>query len=296
MTLISNHQYTTIGKILSYHGVLWISGIHDDQSGLNSTARNAGDVEAACKSNGSIFQHVRVKRAIDLDQYIKKLTHEVLYSRHFPIIHLDFHGDKELGLKIAPNDYLSWEKLFSSLRVLNEVMSNSLVVIGAACEAYWALKVLISNFDKATPMYLYIAPEETVSIDFLDQNLQKFYLSLLETGDAMCSAEILHPQFKLWHCERFLFITICKYIGDHCKGKTARIRAESLLSQLLEKDGNLTNISIYRKNIKKHLKPSKVLLDKYANTFLCGDSVSFSIEDIYEFIDQKSSAKNLLKE
>ena len=278
-------KYKMVGKTLNYHGILWISGTHDDESGLNSTSRNAGDVALACGIKGSVFQHVKVACATDLQKYLKELAIEILYSRIFPIIHLDFHGSQDLGLKISQTDFLSWDDLFTSLRIINKIMGNSLVVVGAACEAYWALERLTSSFDKGSPMYLYIAPQKRVSIDFLDKNLQRFYLELLENGNSMKAAEILYPEFTLWHCERFLFVTICKYITNHCRGKTGRARAEDLLSQLLEMNADYSKINFYRKNIKRHLRPNQSLLDKYAKTFLCGDAISFSIEDIYRMIN-----------
>lgn len=277
-------EIVVLGKTIRFNDLIWISSYFDDEGAKNATGRLTEFARELCAVNRIGFRHVIVGGSADLSSFFYKFAYEILMSRRVPILHLDFHGSKSLGLQINNGDFLSWDKVIYFLRILNQITSNNLVVVGAACEAYWAIKGGIS-IENASPFYVFIAPESPINYGVLELKLQSFYLELLENYDLPKAVNLLIPEFKDFHCERVLFVSMCKYIAEHCRGKGGRERKEDLLTKIMVNGASISDLGSNRKKIRGLLTPNQETLERFSKKFLMGDSCSFGIEDIYKLID-----------
>lgn len=269
----------------SCNSVVWLTSLPDSE--LGPTRRMVEEMESLRAEISIGFQHIQVTSEAHLKSLLEELSRHACENGMRPLLHFDMHGNKDNGLYISQSsEYCSWDDLYRSLQVLNKKTGNNLVVIGAAC--FGLRSIMPIKLDKPAPFFVLLAPEEEVSVGFLEDNAVCFYRELFASGSVDAAYSLyLSDEFKYFHCEKMLFIVVAKYIKAGCQGKSAQERRERLLtevfSQGMEKTEN--NLRSVRNKIKEGLKPDQALLDRYAETFLVGRTCSFSMQQLLAFLD-----------
>ncbi|MBF0568051.1 MAG: hypothetical protein HQK95_04210, partial [Nitrospirae bacterium] len=111
---------------------------------------------------------------------LKHIEKEVLSEKHYPIIHIDVHGD-ENGIEVSSGEVIKWSELQPYLRNINIACCNELLVVLAACKGANLYKVFLP-IDRATLWCLIGADEDILGHDVRD-SFQAFYEELLTSGD-----------------------------------------------------------------------------------------------------------------
>jgi hypothetical protein len=197
------------------------------------------------------------------------------------------HGSIEKGVEMgASGEFVPWATLVQKLRLINVATGNNLLVVAAACFGLHAIRQ--TTITQAAPFFMLIAPEQEVSIGFLEGHIFPFFQQMLSTGDAMAAyRNNLAPKMKMFHCMQVFTVAMAKYISRYCKGKTAEDRREKLLTEVLLDGRKRTkaNLKEIRKAIKRGIKPDQRMLDKFAGTFLIGRPFGLDMDALLELIE-----------
>ncbi len=260
--------------------VIWLCGLHEAEQG--PTRRMVEDLQG----HGRFPVPVRRYDVHTPDELLEALDaiRERADSGNRPVLHLDMHGHKTLGLKVC-DAFLDWEALGQALRPLNVVTRNNLVVLGGACHALFAIRSV--DIHSATPFFALLAPEEEVLSGFLEERVVPFYEELFRQGGSLDTAyERLGPPFRYEHCEKLLFIVLARYIKSGLKGKNLQERRERLLTEVFQGRGDSAPESLRqaREVLRGGLRPTQDLVDRYASAFLCGRPCSFGIAELLEMV------------
>lgn len=267
------------------NSIIWISSMPANEQG--PTRRMTEDMIGLSQQIGFIFHRLDVTSVSQLSALFDDLSiHADQYGMR-PLIHFDLHGDKDKGLLISETgEYASWDMLAICLRKLNTYTRNNLCVIGAACFGIWAIKPI--KLHQPTPFFILLAPEEEVTVGFLEENIVAFYRAMFEFRSIDIAYRQYLSRFTYFHCERMLLIVMARYIKKGCKGSSAQERRQYLLTEVFMHGLERTpeNLRDIRAKIKQHLTPTQELLDRYAQVFLINKPCSFNMDQLLEFIEE----------
>ncbi|MCH8618019.1 hypothetical protein [Undibacterium sp. TS12] len=272
----------------SCNSVIWISSLPNAE--MSPTNRMVETMAAHSRELGFLFQHFSVSRIAKLWDLLDEIS---IHARDYslkPIVHFDTHGHKDAGIYVdGEGAYADWNTLAEKLRAININTKNNLAVVGATCFGLQAIKPI--SIQTEVPFFLLLAPEDDVTVGFLEDNVPNFYRTLFELGD-IDEAQFRHlsKKFKYFHCEKMLFIVIARYLKEQCKGKGGAERRERLITEIFSQGMEKTpdNLKLIRKKLKEGLRPDQGLLDRFTGIFLIGRPCSFSMEDLENFIESSS--------
>jgi hypothetical protein len=237
------------------------------------------------------FQHIEITGTAKLMSLLDELAFHARKDSMKPLIHLDMHGNKDNGLYVIEEDrYISWSELAKKLRSINKYTANNLAVVGATCYGLHAIRSI--SLADATPFYLLLAPEHKVTLGYLEDNIPNFYRTLFESESIdIAYSRHISSKFKYFNCEKLLFITVARYISNHCKGRGGAARRERLLTEIFDQhfENSSENRKIIRKWLKDGLRPDQSLLDKYAEKFMVGRQCSFTCDDLLRFVEKNGA-------
>lgn len=254
-----------------------------------SSRRIKEDLKGISTNGGRDFYEISVSTKDELLKTLSELEIQAAIGLR-PILHFDMHGSKEDGLLMVPSgEYVPWDELAGSMRKVNIATENNLCCVFATCFA----QHFVFQIDILNPMlfYLIIAPFEEVNVGFLEEQTNRFYQSVMTSGNITTAyADTLSEQMRLWNCQEILIQGLLEYIKTQTKGKGARQRRERLLTEHL-KTRNIRNPSEAqmrdaRRLIKEFVKPDQSIIDKIAPAFLIGREPGFSFEDLTPFLDK----------
>lgn len=206
-----------------------------------------------------------------------------------PIIHIEAHGDSNLGIQIGDKrEDFPWENLVNVLREINIETKNNTGVILAACEGLYAIRQ-VSIF-KPTPFAFVIGSQEKVSAGDFDAQMRRFYQSLVDSKSVAIAMNEVPKTMQLFHSEQFFLIAIGKHFKQYM-GARFLPNVEKMLSSALEihKDHP---VWVVREKLKTELKPSKRRFLEYANLFLHG-KITITYEEFMEFLRGKKRNQNI---
>jgi hypothetical protein len=188
-----------------------------------------------------------------------------------PIIHIEAHGDNELGLSISDaRELVSWTALCHSLRAINILTKNNTGVVMAACHGLYAIKPL--TIHDPAPFYFLIGSEGEITAGELDSQMKKFYMSLFATSSLSVAMNEVDKRFQQFHAERFVCIALGRLLKSGCMGHGAKARVERYVTEAVKSGAPVNRESLrkIRKKAKKAVKPSRGLFERYARPFLHG--------------------------
>lgn len=169
-------------------------------------------------------------------------------------------------------------------------MGNNLRVVSGACFGIHAIKPL--KLDQAAPFNILIAPKQTVTFGFREDHSAQFYTEMIEAGDVTLAYEHnLAPTMSAFNCEKFLVISIMRYIRNHCRGRGLRVTQERLLTEVVREGMPNTrqNRRKVRKLLKTGLKPDQAMLDRYVASFMLGMPCNSTMNDLVKMVDSSLS-------
>lgn len=274
-----------LNSSFSCNSVIWITSLPDDQ--LGPSRRMTEDVMSHSSRLGFHFSKFDVRCRSELVGTLEDINFQAKEHGLRPILVLDAHASQDNGLSLGDSgEAIPWTELSALLQKVNVSTLNNLCVIGAACFSLHA--ILPTKLDKAAPFFVLLAPEQEVSVGFLESSLPTFFDRLFTHGsldDAY--SRHLSECFKYFHCEKMLFIVVARYIKEGCKGKPAAERRERLMTEVFMQGMQNTKVNrkAIREKLRAGLKPDQALLDRYARTFLVGRSCSFTMEQLLVFLD-----------
>ena len=211
------------------NSLVWLSSLMPNEQGL--TDRILEDLTPFFRRIELPFLFHKVNPATEL---YAMLDNVATYAQNGtkPFLQLDMHGSKD-GLEIAAtNEIAPWATVVSKLQAINIASRGNLCVVAGVCFAFHAIKQV--HIFEACPVYLLIAPEDIVTAGYLQDNMVGFYKDVFSCGDiAGAHEKHLSSSFRVFHCEKFLAIALCKYISQSCKGKGGAERRERLLTEIL---------------------------------------------------------------
>lgn len=254
---------------------------------LNVGRRLAEDLDALRVAVRDFhFEHHIVSTRQELIEVLRKIARQARKGLR-PIIHLDMHGDQRRGLELnSSGEFAAWPELIAWLRKINIKTRNNLCVVAASC---YGLHMISSiSIHNAVPFYCLIAPEYEVSIGFIDVKMSLFYRRLLQTGNLENAFREIEGTFKQFHSEKMLTVVLAKYIKYQCKGSGFAERKELLITGALTRGIPRTQESLrrLRKLVKESIRPSEVLVQKYASRFLVGKECQITLDQIMRVVDE----------
>lgn len=272
----------------SINALIWFSSLRPGEEG--PTRRIVEDVEPIFQSKRLIFEKYEVTSIKAFEDALAKVSEAVTNGLR-PMIHIDMHGSAEVGLEIsAEQNFVPWEQFIRWLRPINAAMGNDLCIVSGACFGLHAIRPL--KLDQPAPFYILIAPEREVTFGFLEDHSAAFYADMMESGDVtLAHARNLAPNMSLFHCEKFLIISIMRYIKYHCRGHGLRVRRERLLTEVMQEGMPNTRLNRrkLRKLLKAGLKPDQAMLDRYVASFLLDKPCNFTMDDLVKMVDHPLS-------
>lgn len=262
--------------------------VTSSRPGEEGTTRRLVESISDTSNNGGNFgfTHSRIHSGDGYFQLLDEIFHEIDNGLR-PIIHFDMHGSQERGLEIGKTEeFIDWDSVIDSLRILNTKLHNELVVLITACHGLHA--ILPISFEKIAPFLCLIAPEEEIQVGRIEDRVPEFYRELFSSNSLAHACQKLGKEFKYFHSAEFLFRTLARYIKEKCKGTGGQKRREELLTEIMEtRLGEFPEkISEYRAKVKQHIAPSQELLDRYTSRFLMGKAFGIKIDDLLAEIEK----------
>jgi hypothetical protein len=274
-----------LSAVLNVNSLIWISSLAPNEQG--TTHRVHDDLQPYFLSIGLPFKSVEPKTANDLLACLEAIEKRAKEGLR-PIIHFDTHGSAERGLYIAVSgEFVPWGRLVEKLRRINIATKNNLCVVSAACFSMQTINSI--HIGQPTPFFALIAPQQTVSFGFIEQNTVNFYEKVFGGLDVVAAYEkYFAPQLTLYHCEKLLGIAFAKYIRASCMGRGLKERRERLVTDVFaggRLSNNRQNRRMVRKKVKELVRPNQALIDRYVKSFLIGKKVPFDIKRIMDFVN-----------
>ena len=265
--------------------LVWISSLLPDEEGF--ARRTIEDLEPHFRSIRLQFDHYTPANLAELAGILDHLAGTSV-AGVAPVIHFDMHGSQARGLSLASSgEFMSWALLNSKLKAINLATKNNLCTVFATCFGFHMLKQL--TFTDQSPCYLMIAPQEIVTLGFLDDHVADFYRDMFGGLNAVASYnKHLATNMRLFHSEKMLAVVLARYLYVSCIGKAGDVRKERLLTEVFDRGVRNVrrNRRALRKITQKVIRPDQGLINKYVDTFLMGKRVAFDIDKLMEFARQ----------
>lgn len=262
----------------SVNSVVWITSLHEHEIGI--TNRALEDLEPFLLRKEALFVHHKPASA---KEFLVGLDDIALAAERglLPILHLDTHGSAHDGVHIAATgENIPWPTVVEKFRRINVATRNNLCIVSMACFSFRAAREI--QITSNAPFYILAAPVGEVTAGFIEKSVNSFYEHVFDKEELIAPfKQILATELLLIHSEELLFSSLARYIRAGCIGKAGRLRAEELLSAGLRRiPASSANKKIFRDIIRKGIKPSQQMLDRYVESFLSGKPVSYTIEQV----------------
>jgi hypothetical protein len=271
------------------NSLIWITSLSPDEMG--TTRRIVEDLQPFFKGKGLDFLYYPVPSAADLYEKLDGLAERARLGAR-PMLHLDMHGSKD-GLAIAATrEIATWKSLIPKFQAINVATDGNLCVVAGVCFALHAIREV--KLSEPCPIHILIAPEDIVTVGFLEDATVKFYQEVFSSGQVeKAHEEHLSAQLKVFYSEKLLAVALAKYIRESCKGKGGAQRRERLLTEIMlsGQPRTPTNLKRIRKLLKEVSRPDQALVDKYARTFLAGRPCPFTIDDLLALVEGANKLK-----
>ncbi len=198
-----------------------------------------------------------------------------------PLLHIEAHGDKSLGLQIG-GDFIGWEELLDLCRPINSATKNNLGLILASCYGQETSKLI--NISKPCPFHFMIGPSDIVAAKEIRDRIPYFYKSVLENQNLNLALNYINPQFVLFYSSEFFVRSMAIFFSKNRSNKNRSAIAEEIVTKALEKNENSRNTRrLARKSAKHILKNPENFYMHYMKGFLHGQApVTFKdLENFY---------------
>lgn len=278
-----------MNKFIPFH-INSVFVVTSPRPGEQGVARRLIENISDASNNGGHFNltHVSLYSGDNYFQFIGDISNQIEQGLK-PLIHFDMHGCKERGLEIgASGEFIHWDYVVETLRILNELLQNQLFVLMTACHGLHA--ILPISFEKTAPFFCLIAPEEEIDVGDVEDKVPAFYQELFATASLDSAFLKLGDKFTNFNCVEFLFRVLALYIKTACIGGGGRERREELLTKIMQTSlGDAPEkVTEYRNKVKQHIKPDQALLDRFTGHFFMGKDFEVRVEDLLAEVERGS--------
>ncbi|MGZ9722737.1 hypothetical protein [Rhizobium miluonense] len=271
----------TLGDTVTINTVVWITSLKESEQGV--TNRILEDLEPELRRFGIDFIEREPKTAAELLAFLDDLEVGARERGVRPIIHIDTHGNKNLGIHInASDEFVSWGALIERMRAINVATECNLCVVSMACFGFHLLTQM--RMGQASPFYLLAGSDDLVYVHFIQSACLAFYRDAFEQNDIIGAyrTHLMH-KLRIMHSESMIFNILVGYVRAECLGENRERRinqAIALVEAEAKRDGTTINVAVARKTAEELTTPTQRLVDEQVGKFLLGRKVSFTIEDV----------------
>jgi hypothetical protein len=217
------------------------------------TADFVRSIEQAAQLGISV-ELIRVSYAREFSDLLKHLSAEAQSTGQVPLLHVECHGDKDLGLEFSNGSMLSWPDFSRQLASLNLATRFNLVCVFSACYGGYLLSQL-STVEPA-PFLAMIAPSDELMPDEILAAFRVFYTTLFSQRDAGAAVDAISKLRLIqgyWfgqHAELWFERVTVSYVKDQCTEAAMRERVQRLYRRLLS-EGNRQSIGSLKRALQK---------------------------------------------
>lgn len=281
---------------MKVNALVWIMSPDDDDE-RQSTDHVLTFLEPLLQAMQIPFAKVEPKTAAELFKFLALIEARAKAGLR-PIIHLDTHGGLTDGLYIAASgEFVGWQELVNRLRPINVAAQNNVCVVSAACFSLHTIMTI--DFRAPTPFFIMLAPQHTVTFGFIEDRMFRFYEDVFTSLDVMLAHERhLGPNLQQYHCHRLLLKSLSGYMRDTCTGKGRRKQVRALMKKNLGPGKQHPDTPELRRVARQvalaATKPSQALIDRHAQPFLMGQTLSTGFDEILDFVRADAMRRNVL--
>jgi hypothetical protein len=212
--------------------------------------------------------------ALEFKALVSSLAADARQTGSVPLLHVECHGGKSIGLEFRNSSVLSWDDLSLTLLELNVATRFNLLAAFSACYGAHFLSQLDSI--NPSPCYAMIAPTDSVFAHELLAGFKVFYSALFSNRDAGTAVDAL-TQMNLgegsWYStlsEFWFEKVIVGYIETHCTTHEMKQRALKMRREL---QANGVNMDPGRLKRNLALLNREQLTGKFFDRFFMTDAI-----------------------
>lgn len=220
-----------------------------------------------------------------------------------PIIHLEMHGlEDKTGIIFKNEETISWEEIGDSLRQINIVTQNNLIVGMAVC---FGAHLLNSNhMSRESPFWGIIGAQDKINNLEIPQMFSKLYRELIEGKSVDTSIADINNTYKsklvFVPCEKLFLGAIQKYFDNLCNPKKIEtwMRIDRLARQISIQNPNVWNqhnASIFAANFFFSEKNKELTYERYSERYFMkylGDNRNRFARYNYDFLKKNPGIYN----
>lgn len=214
--------------------------------------------------------HIKIHSKKKLLEILEQIKSEEIPRGMKPIIHIEGHGSEQL-LLLPDNSSITWPHLYESLTGINTLLNNKLILFIATCYGFHYINTL--SILQSTPTFFLISPSNIIDSNTIEIGASIFYKTLFKTKDLDSSVKKLNdynPSFEFYNSDQFFIDLMINYFKNGHYGKSARERAERLLSETLvrdESEGVILSRNERRVTLSKRRKIAKTFIKSENSRF-----------------------------
>lgn len=142
------------------------------------------------QTNNSFCTVFNVEASTQLEQFCREIISDIESNHELPLIHIQGHGSKELGVACLDESYIPWKQLLIFFEKIIHKTNGELTIIAATCHSYQLTK-LIDNYGKR-PYSFYYGYEKEIGLGLMEKDLSSLYKDFL-----VCDADITNSDLDM---------------------------------------------------------------------------------------------------
>jgi hypothetical protein len=232
-------------------------------------AENIQDHLLALRLPASCY-YEKISTANELRKIFSSLEYYCAEANAFPVLHIEAHGIKGIGLDIC-GEVVTWEELHDLSQRVNILAKNNFGLVLAGCYGNEITKSV--DIDSPCAFRFVLGASSEVKAGVIEDQTTKFYKEVISTGDLNSAISHVEEQLIYFMCSRFFLTAMSRFFARHAGGKYQRELREQILTRTLDGWPNTKFIRKQaRSNIKELMKnPETFIMDTMA-TFLHGET------------------------
>jgi hypothetical protein len=258
------------------------------------TAKHLYD-ELSPSFNTMTVSYCRILPARSRDELFSalyKIRQHCLDDDIAPIIHIEAHGSKGMGIEVGDNqEKITWGELCAHFGEINAITKNNLGVVMATCFGIYAASSIM--VDQPSPFYFLIGSAVNISAGEIDDIMKKFYRELFQSKSLSFAMKQVEDKLERFQVEEFIYDIFGRFISESCVGKGRRTRIEGLVTSSIEGGihPNSENLRMLRQLAKSCTKQSKDIFEHFAGIFMHG-RYSIEHEKLYASVVKRHGINN----
>ena len=193
-------------------------------------AENIQDHLRASQLSGSCH-YEKISTATELRNIFSTLEYYCAENNAYPVIHIEAHGVKGVGLDVC-GEIVTWEELHNLSQRVNILAKNNFGLVLAGCYGNEITKLVA--IDAPCAFRFVLGPDSEVKAGVIEDQTTRFYKDIISNGDLNAALSHVEEQFIYFMCSRFFMTAMSRFFAKHAKGKPQRELREQMLTKTLE--------------------------------------------------------------